>query len=224
MSNNNNNLFFKNETTNIKIVDERFKNNKKSIIIYLEEEIKELYIIIFSINKKKKYIKDKLFFALKYYSFSKKEYDNGKYLYKNRFIMNNTEIKINEKNGGIFYINWEDIKLLNTKDIKGKIKIDYYLYIHNIHNIHNIYNDTKSNYGLFFNFENNQNEYYAFHLINKNKFELTDINNLFNKGNDNIGNIIINLVAKFNELNGMENYVIYQPLKMLKLMKYLLIT
>ena len=204
ISNNNNNLLYQNETNKIKIVDERFKDDKRSIIILLEKNIKEIYLIIF--NKDKNMINEKLFFSFKYYYLSKDEYTKGKYLYKNRFIMNNNEIKINEKNGGVYYIYWESIKLLETKDIKGGLKIDYYLKIFNEKKNDN---NNNNNYGLFKNFEN-KNIIYARHLINKNNFELTDIHLLKNE------NVIINLVAKFNELNGMENYVIYKPLKLFK--------
>ena len=41
--------------------------------------------------------------------------------------MNNTEIKMDKKKDGVFYINWEPIKLLKIKEKKGEIKIDYFL-------------------------------------------------------------------------------------------------
>ena len=137
-----------------------------------------------------------IFYSFKYYYFSKEDYEKGKYLYKNRFILNNNNIKLEKKDSGVYYINWEEIKLLEKKEKKGKIKIDYYL---------KILNDNINTIGLFKNYDS-KNMIYEYHLINKNQTELLDIHNL------KVDNIIINLIARFNELNGMENYVIYEPL------------
>ena len=86
---------------------------------------------------------------------------------------------------------------MEINEKKGKIKIDYYLKILN--------DDDINSSGLFKNY-NSKNIIDEYHLINKNQTELLDIHNLKNE------NIIINLIARFNELNGMENYVIYEPL------------
>ena len=180
--------------SNIKIVDERFQNGKRSLILLLKKEIKDIYLIIFN---KDNNINDNIFYSFKYYYFSKEEYEKGKYLYKNRFILNNNNIKLEKKNSGVYCISWEEIKLLEINEKKGKIKIDYYLKILN--------DDDINSSGLFKNY-NSKNIIDEYHLINKNQTELLDIHNLKNE------NIIINLIARFNELNGMENYVIYEPL------------
>ena len=179
--------------TNIKIVDERFQNGKRSLILLLEKEIKDIYLIIFNKENNRN---DNIFYSFKYYYLSKEEYEKGKYLYKNRFILNNNNIKLEKKDSGVYCINWEEIKLLELKEKKGKIKIDYYL---------KILNDNANSIGLFKNYDS-KNIIYEYHLINKNQTELLDIHYLKDK------NIIINLIARFNELNGMENYVIYEPL------------
>ena len=193
------NLF--NETNKIKKVDERYKDGKRSLILLLEKGIKNIYLLIF--NKEENIINNKIiFFGFKYYYFSKEEYDKGKYLYKNRFIMKNNEISFNKRKGGVNYINWNPIILLQTKENKGKINIDYYL---------KIFKEEKIEKTKFFNnniklSENLDNKSLreGKHLINKNEYELIDDHLLENE------NITINLIAKFNELNGMENFIIYK--------------
>ena len=189
------NSFNENKKNDIKIIDEKFKDGKRSLIIFFEKEIKEIYLIIY----KKEEItnsKENSYLFFKYYCFSENEYNEGKYLYKNRFIINNNEINLMNKKGGIYYINWEPIKLLNLPEGKGNIKIDYFLKIIKEKNI--------ENNGLLKIFDN-KNVLYGSQLINKNEYELVNFH-IYEKEN-----IIINLVAKFNELNGMENLIIYKP-------------
>ena len=189
------NSFNENKINNIKIIDERYKDGKRSLILFLEKEIKEVYLIIFKKEEKINDI-DNSYFCFKYYSFSESEYNKGKYLYKNRFIINNNEINLKNKNGGIYFINWEPIKLLNLKQEKGNIKIDYFL---------KIIKDKNSGNNRLFKTPENKNILYGCQLINKNEYELVDFHIYENE------NVIINLVAKFNEINGMENFVIYKP-------------
>ena len=66
-------LFFHNETNGIKLVDERYQDGKRSLIIFIEKDIKEIYLIIFI--KEKIDIKENNFFCFKYYYFSKEEYN-----------------------------------------------------------------------------------------------------------------------------------------------------
>jgi hypothetical protein len=143
--------------------------------------------------------KDELFFSIKYYSFANEDYTRQEYLYKNRFLINSTKIKvlINDNN---YYFNWGKVKLKKLKEEKGEIKIDYYLKINNQSNKDIYYNN-----GLFNIFDKFNNFNYGFHLINKNEFELNK--NLIYKGN-----LVIYLIAKFNEINEMENFVVYEPL------------
>lgn len=116
--------------------------------------------------------------------------------------MKNNEISFNKRKGGVNYINWNPIILLQTKENKGKINIDYYL---------KIFKEEKIEKTKFFNnniklSENldNKSLIEGKHLINKNEYELIDDHLLENE------NITINLIAKFNELNGMENFIIYK--------------
>ena len=195
--------FYKNDTNEkyFLIIDERNKNGKKSIVIKLDRRFKEIYLIIFMKNKIKNnpMDKDELFFSIKYYSFTNEDYTRQEYLYKNRFLINSTKIKvlINDNN---YYFNWGKVKLKKLKEEKGEIKIDYYLKINNQSNKDIYYNN-----GLFNIFDKFNNFNYGFHLINKNEFELNK--NLIYKGN-----LVIYLIAKFNEINEMENFVVYEPL------------
>ena len=192
-------LIYQNKTNGIKIVDERYQNGKRSLVLFFEKEIKEIYLIIFNkdINKE-----SYNFFCFKYYFFSNSEFEKGQYLYKNRFILNNNEIKLGKRKGGLSYIYWEMIDIINKKIKKGDIKIDYYLEIFNEKFNPLIIN----NCGLFKNFEEKKKNF-GEHLINKNEYELADENLLKDE------NTTITLIAKFNEINGMENYIIYKPLK-----------
>ena len=184
--------FCKNETNlnNFKVIDERNKNGKRSIIFKIEKEkdIQEIYLIIFKKNINDIY--EKIFFALKYYSFDENDYLDKKYLYKNRFTINNTNIKIIEINNN-YLISWEKIEIIKTKEEKGEIKIDYFIKILNKLN-NNFYNH---NNALFNNYINDKNSF-GFHLINKNEFEI-------NKNMIKANIIGIYLIARFNELNGM---------------------
>ena len=185
----------------IKFIDERYKNGKRSIILKIEKIISEIYLIIF-INNQNENI-DKAFFSLKYYSFNDKDYLEGKYLYKNRFYVNNSNVMIRKNNNDNYVLNWEKIELVKLKNEKGEIKIDYYIKLIN-ENENDIYN---YNNGLFNNYLNNKN-IYGIHLINKNEYEINKII----KNIININNIEIYVIAKFNEINGMENFFVYQPL------------
>ena len=194
--------FYENDTnTNIfKFIDQRFKNGKRSLILKFEKQINEIFLIVYM-----KQYKIRSFFSIKYYSFTYEDFEKEKYLYKNRFIINNTNIKINKYNG-IYAINWEKIKLVKLKIEKGEIKIDYFLKIINKSN-----NEINYNMGLFNNYLKD-NLSYGIHLINKNEYK-SELNKVINIKN----NIVIYLIAKFNEINGMENYLIYQPLLLNKI-------
>ena len=96
-------------------------------------------------------------------------------------------------------VKWEKIYLNNLKENKGEINIDYYLKIENIGNEY-IYNN---NDGLFDNFIINSKMVFGVHLINRNEYKIKNIDE---------DNIVIFLIAKFNELNGMENLLLYEPL------------
>ena len=163
--------FYKNDTNEkyFLIIDERNKNGKKSIVIKLDRRFKEIYLIIFMKNKIKNnpMDKDELFFSIKYYSFTNEDYTRQEYLYKNRFLINSTKIKvlINDNN---YYFNWGKVKLKKLKEEKGEIKIDYYLKINNQSNKDIYYNN-----GLFNIFDKFNNFNYGFHLI-------TDYNEKFN--------------------------------------------
>ena len=136
------------------------------------------------------------FFSVKYYGLTNNDYQNGKYLYKNRFNIKSTKInKDKEKN----VINWEKIELINLKQNKGEIKIDYFLKINKILNVE----EFCSNNNELFNYYNPTKDNYGIHLINKNEYKLP---------NNNKENFEIHLIAKFNELNGMENFLLYEPL------------
>ena len=202
--NNNNNpeYLFKNETDidSFNIVDERNQNNKRSIIINLNQKINEIFLVIFMKEKKDKLEKE--FFSVKYYSLSNDDYQNGKYLYKNRFTIKSTKLNFDkEKNK----INWEKIELINKKENKGEIKIDYFLKINKILNRDEFCNN---NNGLF-NYYNSAKDNFGKHLINKNEYELINTNN-------NKEFLEIQLIAKFNELNGMENFLLYESLLLSK--------
>ena len=149
--------------------------------------------------KNKHIDKNEAFFSIKYYSFTNEDYTKQKYLYKNRFLINSTKIKflINDSK---YYLNWGKVKLMKLKEEKGEIKIDYYLKITNQSTKDIYYNN-----GLFNNYDKFNNFNYGFHLINKNEFE-------FNKNLKYKGNLVIYLIAKFNEINGMENFIVYEPL------------
>ena len=158
----------------------------------LVNNINEIYLVIFIKDNKNNIPKE--FFSLKYYGLTDIDYQQGNYLYKKRFTINNTKIKINkEKN----IINWEKIKLTNIKEEKGEINIDYYLKI-----IMKQDNEISNNSGLFGNFIQSKNNF-GIHLINKNEYKLM---------NNKEGNLQIYLIAKFNEINGMENFLLYEPL------------
>ena len=193
-------LNFKNETNSMlfKFIDERNKNGKRSLIIQFEQNIKEIYLIIFIKNDEDLY--DKAFFALKYYSFTDNDYYEGKYLYKNRYCINSSNVRINKKDNN-YIVSWDKIDLIKKKEEKGEIKIDYYFKILNKYQNRNIYN---YNNGLFNTYVHDKN-IYGFHLINKNEYELNQ--NIINKKN-----VEIYLIARFNEINGMENIYVYQPL------------
>jgi len=195
--------FYKNDTNEkyFEIIDERNKNGKKSILIKLGRRFKEIYLIIFIKNKIKNKHEDKneAFFSIKYYSFTDEDYKKQKYLYKNRFLINSTKIKF-IFNDNKYYLNWDKVNLKKLKKEKGEIKIDYYLKINNQSTKDIYYNN-----GLFNNYDKFNNFNYGFHLINKNEYELNT--NLIYKGN-----LVIYLIAKFNEINGMENLVVYEPL------------
>ena len=195
--NNNHEYLFKNETIidTFSIVDERNQNNKRSIIINLGETINEIFLVIFM--KEKKNNLEKEFFSVKYYGLTNDDYQNGKYLYKNRFTIKSTKLNFDkEKNK----INWEKIELINKKENKGEIKIDYFLKINKILNKDEFCNN---NNGLF-NYYNSAKDNFGKHLINKNEYELINTNNK--------EYLEIQLIAKFNELNGMENFLLYEPL------------
>lgn len=196
----NNKLLFENETSSnsFNIVDERNQNGKISIILNLKNNINEIFLVIFDRYKKDNVKKQ--FFSIKYYGLTDSDYQEGKYLYKKRFSINSTNLKINsEKN----LINWEKIKLMNLKEDKGEIKIDYYLKIYR-----DLYknDEIKNNNGLFGNYINSEKNS-GIHLINKNEYKLT--NNINNEGQ-----LQIYLIAKFNELNGMENFLLYEPIQL----------
>ena len=199
---NNLEYLLKNETSedSFMIVDERNQNNKRSIIINIKNEKKEIFLVI--LNKGGKRGLDKEFFSLKYYSLSNDDYQKGKYLYKNRYTIKNTKLNISKEQN---IINWEKIELTNIKPNKGEIKINYYLKINKI-----LKNDdlSKDNNGLFSCY-NQCKENFGVHLINKNEYKL--MNNINTKEN-----LEIHLIAKFNELNGMENFLLYEPLLLIK--------
>ena len=140
------------------------------------------------------------FFSVKYYGLTNNDYQNGKYLYKNRFNIKSTKIsKDKEKN----VINWEKIELINLRQNKGEIKIDYFLKINKILNC----DECCSNNNGLFNYYNPSKDNFGIHLINKNEYKLP---------NNNKDNLEIHLIAKFNELNGMENFLLYEPLLLIK--------
>ena len=200
--NDNKEYLFKNESNKdtFTIADERNQDGKRSVIINLKNNIDEIYLVIF--RKNNKGYKEKDFFSVKYYGLTNDDYQNGKYLYKKRFSINNKTINFNEKQN---ILNWEKIQLNNLKEAKGEIKIDYYLKFHNNFQNNNIIN---SNKGLFDNYIPSNNSF-GIHLINKNEYKfLEDINNK--------GNLEVYLIAKFNELNGMENFLLYEPLLITK--------
>ena len=193
---------FKNETNtnSFNIVDERNQNGKRSIILNLKNEIKEIYLVIFMDNKKNNL--DKEFFSVKYYGLTNNDYQDGKYLYKKRFIINNTKININKEEK---ILNWEKIQLMNLKEEKGEIKIDYFLKIFTTDS-HN--KEIKYNYGLFNNFIKSKDNL-GIHLINKNEYQINSNINIDD-------NLKIYLIAKFNEISGMENFLLYEPLLLTK--------
>ena len=195
--------FYKNDSNDkfFLIIDERNKNGKKSIVIKVNRRFKEIYLIIFIKKKIKNKHRDKneAFFSIKYYSFTNEDYIKQKYLYKNRFLINSTKIKF-LFNKSKYILNWDKVKLMKLKEDKGEIKIDYYLKINNQSSKDIYYNN-----GLFTNYDKFNNFNYGIHLINKNEYELSK--NLIYKGN-----LVIYLIAKFNEINGMENFVVYEPL------------
>ena len=83
-----NKILFENETNpnSFNIVDERNQNGKRSIILNLKNNVNEIFLVIFS--KHKIDIVKKQFFSIKYYSLSDNDYQEGKYLYKKRFLIN----------------------------------------------------------------------------------------------------------------------------------------
>ena len=188
------NYLYQNETIIdlLNIVDERYQNGKRSIILKLGNNIKEIFLVIF--NKKENIKKE--FFSIKYYGLTSEDYQEGKYLYKKRFSIENTKLQYNENKN---MVKWEKIYLNNLKENKGEINIDYYLKIENIGNEY-IYNN---NDGLFDNFIINSKMVFGVHLINRNEYKIKNIDE---------DNIVIFLIAKFNELNGMENLLLYEPL------------
>ena len=177
------------------IFDQRSQNGKKSIIINYNN-ITEIFLIIY----KDLSINVNVFFGFKYYSFSQDEYKKGKYLYKNRFNLTGTKISLKESNNNSYLIEWCKIGLLKNKPEKVVSRIDYYVKI----KINN--NDTNiNNSGLFLNYKEMKDiNVKGMHLINKNKTKIVLIRN-------DMKNITVYLIAKFNELNGMENYIVYQP-------------
>ena len=73
------NLNFCNNETNLnifKVIDERNKNGKRSIILKIEKDINEIYLVIFKKNIIDIY--EKIFIAIKYYSFPENDYLDGK--------------------------------------------------------------------------------------------------------------------------------------------------
>ena len=191
-------FLYKNETNSdsFSLVDERNQNGKRSVILKLENKINEIYLVLF-IKENIENIKNE-FFSLKYYGLSDIDYQKGNYLYKKRFTINNTKLKINDEQN---IIKWEKIKLMNLKEEKGEINIDYYLKIKR-----DIDNLVSNNNGLFGNFIQSKDNY-GIHLINKNEYKLS---------NNIEGNLQIYLIAKFNEINGMENFLLYEPLILTK--------
>ena len=191
---NNDKFLYKNETNSgtFTLVDERNQNGKRSVILKLVNNINEIYLVIF--------IKDNInnipkeFFSLKYYGLTDIDYQQGNYLYKKRFTINNKKIKFNKMEN---IISWEIIKLTNLKEEKGEINIDHYLKINKKED-----NIMSNNNGLFGNFIELKNNF-GNHLINKNEYKLM---------NNYEGDIQIYLIAKFNEINGMENSILYEPL------------
>ena len=191
---NNDKFLYKNEknSDSFILVDERNQNGKWSVILKLVNNINEIYLVIF--------IKDNInnipkeFFSLKYYGLTDIDYQQGNYLYKKRFTINNKKIKFNKMEN---IISWEIIKLTNLKEEKGEINIDHYLKINKKED-----NIMSNNNGLFGNFIELKNNF-GNHLINKNEYKLM---------NNYEGDIQIYLIAKFNEINGMENFLLYEPL------------
>ena len=199
---NNKDYLYKNETNKdlFDIVDERNQNGKRSIILNLKNKIRDIFLIIFSKHKNRNLEKE--FFSVKYYGLTNDDYKNGKYLYKNRFVITDSKLKINKEHSIII---WEKIQLTNLKENKGEIKIDYYVkFIKNFPKNEN----NNRNIGLFNNYIY-PDKTFGIHLINKNDYKLIDSIN-FNE------NMVIYLIAKFNELNGMENFLIYEPLLLTK--------
>ena len=191
---NNDKILYENETNSDSfiLVDERNQNGKRSVILKLVNNINEIYLVIFIKDNKNNIPKE--FFSLKYYGLTDIDYQQGNYLYKKRFTINNTKIKFNKLEN---IINWENIKLTNLKEVKGEINIDYYLKINKQED-----NIMRNNNGLFGNFIEPKNNF-GNHLINKNEYKLM---------NNYEGDIQIYLIAKFNEINGMENFLLYEPL------------
>ena len=191
---NNDKILYENETNSDSfiLVDERNQNGKRSVILKLVNNINEIYLVIFVKDNKNNIPKE--FFSLKYYGLTDIDYQQGNYLYKKRFTINNTKIKFNKLEN---IINWENIKLTNLKEEKGEINIDYYLKINKQED-----NIIRNNNGLFGNFIEPKNNF-GIHLINKNEYKLM---------NNYEGDIQIYLIAKFNEINGMENFLLYEPL------------
>ena len=191
---NNDKILYENETNSDSfiLVDERNQNGKRSVILKLVNNINEIYLVIFIKDNKNNIPKE--FFSLKYYGLTDIDYQQGNYLYKKRFTINNTKIKFNKLEN---IINWENIKLTNLKEEKGEINIDYYLKINKQED-----NIIRNNNGLFGNFIEPKNNF-GIHLINKNEYKLM---------NNYEGDIQIYLIAKFNEINGMENFLLYEPL------------
>ena len=191
---NNDKFLYKNEknSDSFILVDERNQNGKLSVILKLVNNINEIYLVIFIKDIKNNIPKE--FFSLKYYGLTDIDYQQGNYLYKKRFTINNKKIKFNKMEN---IISWEIIKLTNLKEEKGEINIDHYLKINKKED-----NIMSNNNGLFGNFIELKNNF-GNHLINKNEYKLM---------NNYEGDIQIYLIAKFNEINGMENFILYEPL------------
>ena len=185
----------KNIRNKFKIFDQRFQDGKKSIIINYNN-ITEIFLIIYRNSS----MDENAFFGFKYYSFSQDEYKTGKYLYKSRFNLTGTKVNLNKRNNNTYFIEWSNINLAKVKFNKAASRVDYFLKIKINDNDAN-----KNNSGLFLNYKDKKDiNVKGVHLINKNQTEVSLYRN-------DMKNITVYLIAKFNELNGMENFIVYQP-------------